>query len=242
MRENLAIGSVLAVMLLSSPSVTFAQDSFETDGDLADSIRSDLARLGIEGLEVRVIGGMATLEGTVESLAKKEDAEALARRKPGVGEVFNELEVVRVQDDAELKRLILDELAKSRNYTIYDEVEVSVAEGVVTLEGRVPQDSAEAGIVKDVSKIRGVRAIQNQIRVLPHSSKDEKLQEAVAIDVYAALQALDPLASAVHVVVENGRVTLSGAVDDEKSRSAAEEAARRTEGVRSVENRLRVGR
>lgn len=240
MRGTLGLGFTVTVMLLVGHPLSAGQETIYTDGELRDMLRADLVHLAIDGLEVRVLGRMVTLKGTVESLARKTEAEALVRRRPGIGEVFDELEVVKVEDDAELKRQILTELQNGRHYSVYDEVSLSVSNGVVTLEGRVPQDSDTKGLMEEVSKIRGVRAIQNEIRVLPYSPSDEKLQEAVAIDVYAALEARGRPTSLVHVVVENARVTLTGVVDDESTRKAAEEAARRTEGVLSVENRLEV--
>jgi hyperosmotically inducible protein len=55
--------------------------------------------------------------------------------------------------------------------------------------------------------------------------------------------ALDDLvkASAIDVDTSNGVVTLSGTVATEAERQRAVHLARETEGVRSVQDRLRVG-
>jgi len=44
----------------------------------------------------------------------------------------------------------------------------------------------------------------------------------------------------IHLIVENGRVTLTGAVGSEVERVKAEMIARSTFGVFNVENKLRV--
>ena len=56
--------------------------------------------------------------------------------------------------------------------------------------------------------------------------------------------ALDDLvkASAIDVDTQNGVVTLTGTVATEAERQRAVQLARETEGVRSVQDRLRVGR
>ncbi len=216
------------------------QEALYTDGELEDCLLADLSHLDIHGLDVRVVGGMVDVSGEVGSLAEKKEAESTIRRRSQVRDVSNELRVAQVPD-AELQRDVLAALEDSRHYTIYDELSASVSGGVVTLAGRVPRDSALDGVVSDLSKVRGVRAIQNEVRILPYTPEEEKLQEGVAIDVSAALVKLDRRTSSLHVVIENDTVTLSGMVGDDIARRAAEEAARRSAGVKEVQNRLRIG-
>jgi osmotically-inducible protein OsmY len=48
-------------------------------------------------------------------------------------------------------------------------------------------------------------------------------------------------ATDIEVTVSNGEVTLSGAVDDRRTRRLAEDVAENVTGVTNVINRLRVG-
>ena len=80
---------------------------------------------GSQGAGSRIAGHTT---GNAESLAAKNNAADRALKPAAIKEVFNELEVVRVQDDAELRRAILAALEKDRHYTVYDYVDVSVDE------------------------------------------------------------------------------------------------------------------
>lgn len=74
---------------------------FGADDDAADASSDDLGRLleaaGLEAsaIEVRIVDGTATLQGTVNDLQQKQRAEQIVRRAQGVDDVVNEL-VVRV--------------------------------------------------------------------------------------------------------------------------------------------------
>ena len=55
------------------------------------------------------------------------------------------------------------------NFTVFDDVSASVVDGVVTLDGRVTMPYKRQDLERRVSKIAGVRAVQNKIEVLPVS-------------------------------------------------------------------------
>lgn len=93
------------------------------------------------------------------------------------------------------------------------------------------------------SRVRGVREIRNELEVLPVSIHDDQLRYSIASQIYRdplfwnyAIQVDPP----IHVIVENGRVTLTGVVNSEVERRKAENIARSTFGVFSVENNLRI--
>lgn len=67
--------------------------------------------------------------------------------------------------------------------------------------------------------------------------EDARLTE----DVLSALRAdafLRPLTLGMRVDADNGVVTLTGSIDSQENRQAAEDAVRRVEGVKQVYNRL----
>ena len=128
-------------------------------------------------------------------------------------------------------------------YTIYDDVEGSVHDGVVTLTGKVTMPHKASDIGDLVARVPGVREVDNKISTLPVSTFDDELRVAIASQIYRdplfwnyAIQVNPP----IHVVVENGHVTLTGVVNSEVERRKAETVARTTFGVFSVDNRLRL--
>jgi len=154
-----------------------------------------------------------------------------------------------LSDNARSDEMIANDIAsKIRQYvfyTIYDDIEGSVHDGVVTLTGKVTMPYKASEIARLVARIPGVREVDNKIETLPVSLFDDQLRSAIASQIYRdplfwnyALQVNPP----IHVVVQGGHVTLTGVVNSELERRKAESIARSTSGVFSVESKLRLDR
>lgn len=117
--------------------------------------------------------------------------------------------------DADLAKQVRHELVMYPRYTIWDDVSFRVSEGQVELIGAVSQPYKKTDIEQLVRGIPGVASVSDGIRVLPLSDFDNRLRLQVARAVYGdpslrqyALMALPP----IHILVENGHVTLTGVV------------------------------
>jgi hyperosmotically inducible protein len=113
-------------------------------------------------------------------------------------------------------------------FTVFDDVSLSVDEGIVTLVGKVTMPYKRTDIEKRVSKVEGVRAVENQLSVLPVSQFDDDLRYQIARSIYGnssfwryAAMANPP----IHILVEHGRVTLTGVVNSEVERMLARSLA-----------------
>ena len=114
------------------------------------------------------------------------------------------------------------------NFTVFDDVAASVNEGVVTLTGRVTMPYKRNDLERRISNVAGVRAVQNKIEVLPVSRFDDELRYRIARAIYGnptfwhyAAMANPP----IHIVVERGRVTLTGVVNSNVERALARSLA-----------------
>ena len=126
-------------------------------------------------------------------------------------------------------------------YGIFDYVDGWIDAGVVTLTGYVTNEYKADKMVELVSRVQGVREIQNQIDVLPVSSFDDQLRASIARHIYGDV--LTPhvrRAAPVHIIVDNLHVTLAGTVVSEVEKRQAEHGARQTVGVLCVQNNLEV--
>jgi hyperosmotically inducible periplasmic protein len=128
-------------------------------------------------------------------------------------------------------------------FTIFDSIDASVKDGVVTLTGRVTMPYKREDIEKRVAKIDGVRQVRDQISVLPVSQFDDQLRYRIARAIYSnpnfwnyAIMADPP----VHIVVERSRVTLTGVVQSDVERMLAQSLANQQFGVMSVANNLKT--
>jgi osmotically-inducible protein OsmY len=113
-------------------------------------------------------------------------------------------------------------------------------DGDVVLRGSVVNLLQRAEAVRTARGVRGVRAVDDEMRTRPVGA----VHRAAAVTEAAVLDALildDAVpAYGIDVDVDGGKVTLCGAVDIASQRDAAERIARRVPGVAEVRNRLRV--
>jgi hyperosmotically inducible protein len=141
---------------------------------------------------------------------------------------------------------IYNDISKAVNryayFTIFDDVDVAVKDGVVTLTGKVTMPYKRDEIGKRVAKIDGVSEVHNQIGVLPVSQFDDQLRHRIARSIYGnanfsnyAIMANPP----IHVIVEHGRVTLTGVVNSDVDRMLARSLATQF-GTMSVTNNLKT--
>jgi hyperosmotically inducible protein len=109
--------------------------------------------------------------------------------------------------------------------------------------GKVTRPALKSDAENVIRRIEGVEKVNNQIEVLPLSPNDDRLRIALfrAIYGHSALQALAIQAiPPIHIVVENGNVTLEGVVANEMQKNIANAQANAVPGVFSVTNNLRL--
>lgn len=203
---------------------------------------ADLANGG--GPRVEVESGVVTLRGKVRSVWARERAIAVAMDVADVAAVKDELTIASAESDEKLAEAVARAVRSYPLFTIYDDVVLGVEEGRVTLTGRVTMPYKSEEIGTRVSKVSGVQSVRNDIQTLPTNIGDQRLRALIAYRIYAhpTFYGLGARANPpIHVVVERGRVALTGAVRSEVERRQAEIIARSTFGVFSVDNRLVVG-
>ena len=113
-------------------------------------------------------------------------------------------------------------------FTIFDDVSASVTDGAVTLEGKVTMPFKKQDIERRVAKVPGVKRVENRIDVLSVSFFDDELRYSVARAIYgssAFWQYASMVNPPIHIVVDRGRVTLTGVVASEVERMLARSLA-----------------
>ena len=128
-------------------------------------------------------------------------------------------------------------------YSVFDDFQFSVDNGAVTLAGDVTRPVLKSDAENVVKRIPGVTKVVNNIRVLPLSSFDNRIrvQEYRAIFGYSSLYRYALGANpSVHIIVDNGHVTLKGVVANQGDKNLANIRANGVPGVFSVTNDLMV--
>lgn len=117
--------------------------------------------------------------------------------------------------DEDLAQKVRHEIVMYPYYTIWDDISFQVNHGNVELIGEVNQPYKKFDIGKAVAHVPGVESVTNQLEVLPLSSMDDRLRLQVARAIYRdpslSRYSLGALPS-IHIIVDNGHVTLTGVV------------------------------
>lgn len=123
-----------------------------------------------------------------------------------------------------LERQVRHEILMYPHYTIWDNINFRVNQGKVELEGAVNQPYKKSDLGKIVQRIPGVTSVSNQLQVLPLSPMDDRLRLQVARAVYRdpvlsryGIQSVPP----IHIIVDNGHVTLEGIVNNDMEKNVA---------------------
>lgn len=128
-------------------------------------------------------------------------------------------------------------------YSVFDNLEYQVQGSKVVLMGQVVQPVVKDDAGGAVKHIEGVTQVDNQIQVLPLSPMDNQIRRAEYRAIYGSptlqmyqVRSVPP----IHIIVDNGHVTLEGVVATQADKNLAGLMANRVPDVFSVTNNLRV--
>jgi osmotically-inducible protein OsmY len=142
-----------------------------------------------------------------------------------------------MMNDKELRQLVIDELEFEPSIDAAD-IGVAADKGVITLTGHVANYEQKMTTERAVWRVKGVKAIAQEIDVrLPSDHKhndDEIAQRAVNILAWNIAVPRD----AIHVKVQDGWITLTGQVSWNYQRVAAANEVRKLSGVVGVINSI----
>lgn len=126
--------------------------------------------------------------------------------------------------DAEIAKKLAHEIRMYPRYSIFDNIRFFVDEGRVELLGDVSEPYKKADLGRIAQHVAGVSSLSNELKVLPPSPMDERLRMQVARAIYRdpvlsryGMESLPP----IHIIVDNGRVTLEGVVSTDMEKNVA---------------------
>jgi hyperosmotically inducible periplasmic protein len=147
------------------------------------------------------------------------------------------LPVAIAQSDSELQASVEKALGGSH----FRGVQASVEGGVVTLSGTVDLVADKISADQKAHHVKGIHAVQNEIRVagneVPDQQLQEKLQKAVAYDMVG--YGTEPF-DAISVQVQSGVATLAGHAYGPVDASDAVAVVANTKGVKDVVDNIQV--
>ena len=150
-------------------------------------------------------------------------------------------------DEEQLAKEVRHSLLMLPYYSIFDDLSFSLNGTVVTLEGACPSTpplDIKSDAENTVKRIKGVTQVINNIKELPLSPMDDQIRQAVVRAIYGdpeigtryGYQALP----SIHIIVDNGHVTLKGVVDNQMDDTMIRMRANQVPNVFSVTDDLQI--
>lgn len=242
------ISSLLLVGLLSVGVVAQTTHATRYDATIQNSANQKLAsNQKFQNVKSSVEDGIVTLTGTVNLYQDKLDAAKAARKLKNVQGVRNLIEVTGpAVTDAQLT----EQLSKKIYYdrvgwydSAFNYFTLNVKDGVVTLGGQTYNDVGRDSALAIAQRMPGVKDVVSEVKVSPASLFDDNLRRRAvrAIYGYASLSkyAIDP-ARPIRIIVDDGHISLYGAVDSTMDKQLAGMRASQLPGAFSVQNNLVV--
>ena len=138
-----------------------------------------------------------------------------------------------------LKQDIIDELDFEPSIDAAD-IGVAVDGGIVTLTGHVPTYAQKVKVEDVVRNVKGVKAIAQEMEVRPfgtHKTADDEIAKR-AVNTIAWHTSIP--GGAVQISVQSGWIKLTGKVEWQYQKTAAEDAMRHLAGVIGVTNQIKI--
>jgi len=213
-----------------------------TDKEIKQHVENALdwePSLDASDIGVSVDEGVVTLRGNVGSYAEKVTAERVTLRIYGVKGIANDLAVHLVsgyqRTDTEIAQAVV--AALKWNTMIPDgRVTVTVANGWVTLNGKVDWQYQKDAANRAVRDLTGVRGVTNDVLIQPLvriTDIEEKIETAFT-------RSAEIEARRLSITAHDGKVTLTGNVHSWAERQEAERVAWAAPGVTEIDNELTV--
>ena len=189
-----AIGAVLFL----GPGSALAQRHIpQADEQTRNQVEHKLSKMDVnhENVQVAVQNGIVTLKGTLPSAWARQHAVDEALEVDDVQSVVSELTVAAGESDSAVAADVAEKVLRYVYYTIYDDVNVQVQDGIVTLTGRVTMPFKANEMAALGSRVRGVKEVNNQIQALPVSGFDDQpgVISQVFLGIYFPFLSLRPL-------------------------------------------------
>ena len=207
--------------------------------DVQDAIKWEPLLKAAE-IGVTAKDGIITLSGSVDSYAKKTEAEHAAKMVAGVKAVVEQIEIKTFsaldnRDDNDLASEVLN--AFTRNWEIpQNRIKIKVENGWITLEGDVQWNYQKEAAATIIKKLIGIRGVSNKILIKSdYSDKTEKTAIMSALSRNWSIKDCD-----IIVNVLNNKVSLSGTVGSWYEKDEAERQAWKAPGVEIVDNDIVV--
>jgi osmotically-inducible protein OsmY len=142
-----------------------------SDAEIAHAVRQALewdALVPDTQITSTVSSGWVKLQGKVNTLAQRNDAKRAVQNLTGVAGVINEIEIDVPHADVETLRESIEAALERRADREAERFRIELVDGEVNLFGRVHSWPEKKAVVGSVSHARGVKKINDHLRIDPY--------------------------------------------------------------------------
>ena len=132
------------------------------------------------------------------------------------------------KENLQLFKAVQKQVLNYTHFTIFDSVNMQINGGTVVLTGWVTMPYKSSDIERRVSRVDGVSRVVNNIKELPVSQFDDNLRIRIARAIYSSphFRGYGSMVNPpIHIIVEHGKVTLEGVVNNNVDRMIARSIA-----------------
>jgi osmotically-inducible protein OsmY len=188
---------------------------------------------------VTAMDGIVTLTGSVDSYAKKMEAEHAAKNVAGVNAVVEKIELKFAGHEKKSDNDFAIDIVSALKWkweVPSDKISVTVEKGWVTLEGELLWNFQKLAAVAAIKHLPGLTGISNKLTV-----KSNQFDEIEVKGIEAALHRNWSInAQDINVKVQGSHITLDGTVKSWYQKDEAGRIAWSAPGVSHVNNLLEV--
>lgn len=192
-------------------------------------------------IDVSIHDYVATLKGCVSTYPEKILAEIETQLVPEIKSIVNDIEVkfpgsYDIPSDQDVKKAMFC-LLDANSEIDSNDVQVSIDNGNVILEGNVNSYWKSEKIRKMASQISGVVSVSNKIKVVP----DEEISDEDIVNlINTSMQnSVHVDAHKIDLKVKDGVVALSGTVSSMSEYDTVKNIVKFTKGVIDIKNNLK---
>ncbi|HYL99736.1 MAG TPA: BON domain-containing protein [Blastocatellia bacterium] len=148
--------------------VRISDEAVRSDSEIAHAVRNGLewdALLPDDRIVSSVSDGVVTLEGEVDRLSERADAEFVVRRLSGVQRVVNKIVIRAPEANPEELRMRIEEALERRALREAERIKVRVSDGIVTVSGRVNSWNEKRAVIGSIAHAPGVARVKDDLSI-----------------------------------------------------------------------------
>lgn len=235
-KSAIVFATLIGLFVTALPVTSWSATAEQMRSYIIREFKAD-PRIDASKLRVKRQNEMFVVSGTVENLAEYNVVERILQRLTGDNFTITRIKIVPGPISDERIESTIESLIPSHCLVRIKNFSVKSRNGAVTLRGTTNSLHHSMSAEHAATQIRGIKSIDNQIRVTSTSSSDAHMRDYIAGLAQPYVERYN--IKDFKVSVKNGKVKLYGTTTSYEARNRIVELAEMVDGVTKVQNYMR---